>query len=283
MKKSTIFEEWDMATTLYKFELDVPDENKLLIERHRNPSGITIPLHWHEFLEFEIVVSGTIRHTYNHRQYLLSRGSAYMTSYHDLHELTTLTDAEIYSVHFTRQILDPEIMRCLDHHRFHCQLSEEEAAWVIGQLDKLSRELDCPRELSHILIKNVFSEIMIMMIRKSSPEEQQVLPETIQRVLAYMNENFRHKLTLKQAAEYASFTPNYLGQLFRQQMNCSFNEYLHVLRLRYACSLLQTSALSIKEIASASGYNSTEHFVSCFKQKMQRTPGEYRRQQANLP
>lgn len=266
-----------MSRNLIRFSSDFSDEDGILIEQHHSPAGETIPLHWHEYLEFELIISGTGRHVYNRLEYPLSRGSVYMTGYHDLHELTSLTGLEIYSIHFSRQFLDPEIARYLDYNRFHFQLSEEETARVIRQIEKLMDEINSDYPLRSLRIKNLFSEIMVMMIRKSSPKELHALPETIQQVLAYMNENFRHKLTLRQVAEQVSFSPNYLGLLFKQQIGCTFNEYLHTLRLKYACSLLLKSDLSIKEIAAASGYSSTEHFLSSFKQKMQRTPGEYRR------
>lgn len=268
-----------MSQNLNKFPLDISDEDGILIERHINKKGVRIPLHWHEFLEFEIVVSGTAKHIYNQQEYLLIRGSAYMTSYHDFHELLALTDLDMYCIHFTKQLLPPDLARFLDYNQFHCQLSETETSWVLQHIEELLAELHTSRPLRSLMIKNLFSEIIIMMIRKSNPKEREKLPLPIQQVLAYINENFRNKLTLGQVSEHFSFSPNYLGQLFKQQMNCTFNEYLHTLRLKYACSLLLKSDLSVKEIAAASGYSSPEHFVSSFKKKMQVPPGEYRRGQ----
>ena len=48
-------------------------------------------------------------------------------------------------------------------------------------------------------------------------------------------------------------------------------------RLKYACGLLCTSSLSVKQIAFESGYNSAEYFVYVFKQKLGVTPSEYRK------
>ena len=73
-----------------------------------------------------------------------------------------------------------------------------------------------------------------------------------------------------------SVSVNYLGSLFKKNMGTSFNEYLNNVRLRYACSLLQSSELSVKEVAFASGYNSTEYFLYIFKKKMGMTPREYK-------
>ena len=92
-----------------------------------------------------------------------------------------------------------------------------------------------------------------------------------------MNEHFLQKITLEEVAETLSFSPNYLGQLFKNQIGCTFNEYLHNLRLKYACSLLQTSDLPVKEVAFASGYSSVEYFMYIFKKKLHTTPNAYRK------
>lgn len=75
-----------------------------------------------------------------------------------------------------------------------------------------------------------------------------------------------------------NFSANYIGKLFKNQMKCSFNEYVNTLRLKHACSLLHSSNMTIKEIADASGYSSIEYFMYSFKKKMMMTPSEYRNQ-----
>ena len=119
---------------------------------------------------------------------------------------------------------------------------------------------------------------MIAMIRKSSADKMHVAPLPIQRAIAYMNEHFLEKITLEELAEQLSFSTNYLGQLFKNQIGCTFNEYLNTLRLKYASSLLVASDMPVKEVAYISGYSSVEYFMYVFRKKMGMTPGEYRRQ-----
>ena len=58
----------------------------------------------------------------------------------------------------------------------------------------------------------------------------------------------------------------------------SFNQYLSTIRLRYACGLLESTLLPVKDVAAASGFASTEYFLFVFKQKMGITPGQFRRE-----
>ena len=99
----------------------------------------------------------------------------------------------------------------------------------------------------------------------------------IQQAIIYINKHFSEKITLKQLAKILSFSPNYLGYLFKTQLGISFTEYLNNMRLNYACGLLQSSDFLVKEIAFLSGFNSVTYFVQLFKRKMEMTPKEYKK------
>jgi YesN/AraC family two-component response regulator len=72
-------------------------------------------------------------------------------------------------------------------------------------------------------------------------------------------------------------TPNYLGVQFTKKMGISFSDYLNTMRLRYACNLLDSTDLAVKEIAFASGYNSVEHFGYTFKKILGDSPLNYKK------
>ena len=53
-------------------------------------------------------------------------------------------------------------------------------------------------------------------------------------------------------------------------------QYLRKLRMERALELLETSLLSIKEIAAKVGYNDSSHFMREFKKSYGSTPSQYR-------
>ena len=69
-----------------------------------------------------------------------------------------------------------------------------------------------------------------------------------------------------------------MGHLFKTEIGYTFHEHLNILRLKYACRLLWTSDMTVKEIAFASGYSSVEYFQYAFKKTMRITPNQYRTQ-----
>lgn len=266
-----------MIRNLMKYEQAVDFESKMAYYKHEIPAGTTYPLHWHDFIEFEIILSGRAKHIYNDKEYIIDAGSAYMMCYYDFHELTAETDVVLYHMHFDKNVLNPTIAQLLDYNKFHCHFEENEAKRITYKINELLEEANSQDSFQSIIVENIINELVIAIIRKCTNKAIQPAPLPIQRAIAYLNEHFLEKITLEELAKNLSFSPDYIGKLFKQQIGCSFNEYLNTMRLKYACNLLRSSNLSIKEISDASGYRSIEYFMYVFKRKMMMTPGEYRK------
>ena len=267
-----------MINDLKPFDKGFDEKYGFVCFRQVFPAGRTFPLHWHDFIEFEFVVSGKAKHVLNDEEYLLERGSAHILNYYDFHELTMLEDSVLYCIHFDISMLNPKILQFLQYRNFHCIFNEEETIKITDRILELMAEKEATDTLRNIMIKNLINELVITVIRKSSPTQIEPAPLPIQQAVSYLNEHFSEKITLEKVAKELSFSANYIGKLFKSQMKCSFNDYLNTMRLKHACHLLNSTNMPIKEIANVSGYSSVEYFMYSFKNKMMMTPGEYRNQ-----
>ena len=99
----------------------------------------------------------------------------------------------------------------------------------------------------------------------------------VQKAMAYIHSNFRFDISLEQMAKDLSVSVNYMGAVFKKWVGVSFNEYLNTVRLKNACNMLETTDLSVKEIAFASGYKSVEYFLYRFKNNLKTTPTAYKK------
>lgn len=245
---------------------------------HPIEAGRHIPLHWHDYFEFELIVSGELSHICNGNESTLTAGCAHLMSPQDFHELTTLKLSHIYSLHFDKKILPPELSKALEYHDLHFKFDYEETKYIENKFLELLKEEKEQLPFYQFNIKNIIAEILIFALRKSSNSVALTTPSPIQQATMYINEHFQEPITLNQLANILSFTPNYLGMLFKKHMNCTFHEYLNRLRLKYACNLLSSSNMSIREIALSSGYSSVEYFTSSFKKTMMMTPNQFRKE-----
>lgn len=94
----------------------------------------------------------------------------------------------------------------------------------------------------------------------------------------YLNSN----MTLNDVARMIGTNRSYLSDYFNHELNTPFSDYINNLRLTHAEELMSTNPIiSIDEISSASGFNSTTTFRRAFAKKHGITPSQYRLNLAN--
>ncbi|MEH7333117.1 response regulator [Neobacillus drentensis] len=100
---------------------------------------------------------------------------------------------------------------------------------------------------------------------------------TIERVLHYIEKTPLDQITLKDAAESVHMNPSYLSQLFKQQLNKKFVDFITELRIEESKRLLQNTSLRMSEIAERVGYSDLAYFSNNFKRIMGCSPSEFRK------
>jgi YesN/AraC family two-component response regulator len=112
---------------------------------------------------------------------------------------------------------------------------------------------------------------------KQKLAEKDTLPlSTIDRILDYIEKTPLDQITLKEAAESIHINPSYLSQLFKQQLNKKFVDYITELRIEESKRLLQNTTLRMSEIAERVGYSDLAYFSNNFKKMVGSSPSEYR-------
>lgn len=99
----------------------------------------------------------------------------------------------------------------------------------------------------------------------------------LKRVQEFVSAHYMQSLTLEQVSEHIALSPTYFSRIFKQEMGCTFVEYLTRVRLHEARRLLRTTTLSLAEISYAVGYQSPNYFSEVFKAVEGVTASAYRR------
>ncbi len=100
-------------------------------------------------------------------------------------------------------------------------------------------------------------------------------PEEIQRVEAFMLENYHQPIRMKQLLEVAMVSESNLNRLYKKHFNLSPMERLTAIRMEQAALLLRDSSTTITEVAVRVGYQSMSAFVQQFKKKFEVSPKKY--------
>lgn len=110
--------------------------------------------------------------------------------------------------------------------------------------------------------------------------------EVISRLEAHIKEEKRFlnpDLKLPTVAAELNTTPHVLSQAVNENFGQNFQQYLNGYRVKAAQQMLETrekSHLTIASIAFDSGFNSLSAFNTSFKKVLQKTPSQYRKEQA---
>ena len=109
----------------------------------------------------------------------------------------------------------------------------------------------------------------------SEPEKQE--ERTIAGITRYLQEHLSEEMSLSVLAEEFHLNPQYISQLFRNEIGVNFLAYLTSIRMEKARKLLLSTSLSVTEVADQSGYGDYRVFTKVFKKSEGVTPSQYRR------
>ncbi|MFF2090853.1 response regulator [Paenibacillus sp. NPDC058174] len=99
----------------------------------------------------------------------------------------------------------------------------------------------------------------------------------IEKAVEYCKMNYTTDINLQKIAEYLDVNKNHFCNIFKEQLQVTFWDYVTGLRIAHAKQLLQSSDELVANIAVQSGYINTSHFGRVFKEMVGVTPAEYRR------
>jgi transcriptional regulator GlxA family with amidase domain len=98
----------------------------------------------------------------------------------------------------------------------------------------------------------------------------------IELTITFMREHLNQPLPVAQLASLANMSPSYYTALFKRRTGCAPIDYFIQLRMRHARDLLMTTALNVKEVAAALGYEDPFYFSRVFKSVNRVAPSDYR-------
>ena len=99
--------------------------------------------------------------------------------------------------------------------------------------------------------------------------------QLVAQVQQYIQENLAERLSLNDVAAVFNFSPNYLSQLFAQNSESGFVEFVTATRIAAAKTLMATTELKIYEISDKVGFESAFYFSKVFKKLEGVSPREY--------
>ena len=102
--------------------------------------------------------------------------------------------------------------------------------------------------------------------------------ERINKVFAYIVENFRNEILLNEASATIGMTPNAFCKYFKKITRKTFMETVIDYRINFATQQLIETDKSIADVCFESGFRDMSHFYKTFSSRMEISPLNYRKQ-----
>ncbi|WMT38955.1 helix-turn-helix domain-containing protein [Paenibacillus sp. D2_2] len=124
------------------------------------------------------------------------------------------------------------------------------------------------------LIRHVVAVVQRSLGNRNTVQQEYSGHVTI--LIEQVKEHYAEELSLKTLSQKLDLHPNYLGQLFQQEVGLSFSDYVNQYRIEKATQLLIHTDQKTAEIAISVGYTDTSYFYRQFKKYAGVSPTELR-------
>ena len=245
---------------------------------------------FHDHYEMYYLISGERKYFVGHSICTVNSGDFILIDKHVLHKTSPISSDvhERYLISFNDKFLRKfmsdnalirNLLKCFG--KVHISVPYEKRKAINDMLFEIMNEYRRDDEYTEYAIFSLFTQLMVTLNRIC---DEGAMPSVIlgkyeaniQRVVDYLNINFRDNITLSQAAEMAYTGSTYFSKKFKKCTGFGFSEYLTYLRINEASKMLVSSKENISQISADCGFNNSSYFGDVFKKIKGVSPQKYR-------
>ncbi len=233
--------------------------------------------HYHDLFEIYFIDSGSCCYFIDNKTYQLQAGDVIMVPAGIVH------NTEYKNTGHSRRLINcadwfiPPAVRPL-FCTAPCHFRNPDTVKEIKEiLQKIESEYENPDAFSEESFRSYIYRFFILIARNLPLNTaRQNEKHYIEDAIAYLQANFAANITLADMAKLYFVSPEHFSRVFKKETGFNFSEYLVLLRLKKAESLLrQLNASTVTEIAQSCGFNDSNYFSVRFKKLYGMSPKKY--------
>ena len=247
---------------------------------HKIVGELVGPPHYHNFFEIYYIESGNCSYFIDNKSHQLQPGDVVLVPEGVIHN-TFYKDVE-YSrmlINCSRRFIPSAVMPYLPS-MLYLYRNPEVTDTIHSLFKSIEAEYQKNDALSQESLNCYVQMLFYTMIRNPNTyDNQNKYNRYISDAIRYIQKNFTSDLKLPDVAKHVFINPKYLTRLLKKETGFGFSEYLNLLRLQYAETLLQQSNnLSISEISKQCGFADSNYFSVKFKKQYGVSPKKRQQQ-----
>lgn len=265
--------------------------------RYDAENGNLYPWHWHSEAEAILMLSGETYCLVGNQRMRLRAGEGVFLQSGVIHSYETPDRCEMLTLVFLPTFVAPEgsalythfVQPLLDANITYALLTRTEPwhAEVLATLARLGDITQTGAPGAELDVHASLCALWATLYRHRELLAAQGLPEScahlqtrLRTMIAFIEEQFDRKLTLREIAHSANVSDSEALRCFREGVCASPICYLNRHRLNFARARLLQTSLSVTEIAAEAGFSSAAYFDRMFARCFGESPTLYRRRRA---
>lgn len=236
------------------------------------------------------IVRGSLSWWIDERSYAVGPGQLFMTLPDEVHgaEHGVMDPCELYWVSFDLSAaggldLEPAEAAAIDRALRAAPHRTCAGPASLPQLyDRILGALAAPDELSAARIRGAMALLLTEVAAAyagAGDDAPAACSERIARARDWLQTHATEAISVDQAAAVVELRPSQFRSRFKHETGFAPQEYLVQLRLAEAKCLLETTRLSVTEVALRSGFNSSAWFSTAFRKHTGFSPREWRQRE----
>ena len=244
--------------------------NLYYFRHNKNLACPVIPKSRIPFYDLTIVFNGTLNYTLNGKKYAVTKNQVLFLPPETIRARekgNEPSDYVSFNFFYDKTIAFPMYLK---------NAVDKKIIALISACDTVGGSFDT---LQKNILKNILKAI-ILSLQKNT--EVSKFSKLTQATLLYIQNNYKKRLTVPMICENVSYSAPHLSRTFKKETGQSVMDYLIMLKIEAAKSLILEKELPLGEIAAQVGYDDYNYFTHLFKKRVGCSPLNYTKNLNNL-
>ena len=241
----------------------------------------SFPFHYHDWNELYTLKEGACTYRIEKKEYILKKGDWVFIPAGVYHKVFyTESPHERLLIYFSKEYIEPSLIKQLNKFSVNPVYTpvDTDGEYIDNVIGNLFNEFNKPDEFSEMLYRNLLFELLVFFLRKPSFKNGEIgIDLVIAHTVEYIEHNYTQNLTLEELADISNVSVSYLSRKFKQIIGIGISEYIQMVRINNAKTLLIQTDESILKISNKCGFNDSNYFSYVFKEKEGISPLKYRK------
>lgn len=246
--------------------------------------------HWHNDLEFILILKGQMQYNINGKVVLLEEGNGIFVNSRQLHYgfSDSKLECEFICILLHPVLLCPTqfleekyVLPVTQNEGFSFCVLHKNVEWESNVLSILKKIYSVSKKDFYELKIQILFYNMWIELYKNAPKSIETKSshnlDALKNMIGFIQEHFKEKLLLDDIAEAGKVCKSRSCSIFQNYLNQTPVQFITGYRLKKSIELLKNSDKTVTEISYETGFQGASYYAESFKKNLGCSPSEYRK------